>query len=89
MGAANTVPVLIGAASRIPGLGPGVGVAAVVTALTLGVLTAPPLIGFMTQAFGLPVAFGFLAVAAVGIATGGALRHWPPRPPGRLNPLRI
>jgi MFS family permease len=86
VGAANTNPVLIGAASRAPGIAPGVGVAAVVTALTMGYLAAPPLIGFIAQLFGLSLALGLLAVAAVAIAALAAMQTWQPISVAQASP---
>ncbi len=80
LGAANGVPVLIGSASRIPGVDPGVAVATVITFVTIGYLSSPPVVGFVAQAFGATVGMAVLGVAGLAIATIAALRQWQPMP---------
>jgi MFS family permease len=80
LGLSNTVPVLFGAAGRLPSVQPGAGIAATAGVGYLGFLAGPPLIGFAAQATSLGVALGLLVVAcglvalfasAVRIADGG------------------
>ena len=70
LGFAASVPVLFRAASRAPGLGPGVGIAAVTGTGYLGFLAGPPALGFVAEAAGLRAAFGVLVVLAVAVALG-------------------
>jgi predicted MFS family arabinose efflux permease len=65
LGAANIVPILIGQASRLPGVTPGAGVAAVTTIGYLGFLAGPPLIGLLARALGLAGSLSLLALAGV------------------------
>jgi MFS family permease len=84
LGISNIVPVLIGAASRTPGMAPGAAVAAMFSAITLGYLTAPPAIGVIAQYFGLAAGIALLGCAGAAIVLIAALRRdWPPvgRPP--------
>ena len=76
LGLAASVPVLFRAASRAPGLGPGVGIAAVTSAGYAGFLAGPPALGFVAEAFGMRATFGVLVVlaAAVALGAGPALR---------------
>jgi hypothetical protein len=78
VGAANTIPVMMGAASRSPGTSPSAGVAATATGGLLGFLIGPPIIGFIAHALGLSVALGLLSLAGVIIFVGAALYRWPP-----------
>ena len=50
LGLSNAVPVLFGAAGRLPGMQPGAGIAATASIGYLGFLVGPPLIGFAAQA---------------------------------------
>jgi predicted MFS family arabinose efflux permease len=61
LGAANIVPVMFGAAGRLPGTSPGIAIATVTTLGYLGLLCGPALVGFAAHAIGLP-----LALAGVG-----------------------
>lgn len=61
LGAANIVPVMFGAAGRLPGSSPGIAIATVTTLGYLGLLCGPALVGFAAHAIGLP-----LALAGVG-----------------------
>lgn len=61
LGAANIVPVMFGAAGRLPGASPGIAIATVTTLGYLGLLCGPALVGFAAHAIGLP-----LALAGVG-----------------------
>ena len=60
LGAANVVPLLFGAASRIPGMHPGAGVAAVATLGYGGLLLAPPVLGWGAMHSSVLVALGAL-----------------------------
>jgi fucose permease len=80
LGLANLAPIVFSAAGRLPGLAPGIGIAAVSTAGYGGFLAGPPLIGLVAEAGGLPRALGLVALAiALMIACAGALR--PPEAP--------
>ena len=76
LGFAASVPVLFRAASRAPGLKPGVGIAAVTSSGYAGFLAGPPVLGFVAEAFGMRSAFGVLVVlaAVVALGAGPALR---------------
>jgi MFS family permease len=63
LGLANTVPVLFGAAGRLPGEASGTGIAAVATTGYLGFLAGPPLIGFAAEVTSLRLALGLLVLA--------------------------
>lgn len=54
-------PILYAAASRVPGMAPGAGLATMNTFAMLGFLGGPALIGFIAKAAGLPLAFGVVA----------------------------
>jgi MFS family permease len=62
LGAANLVPVLFSAAGRQTIMPPGLAIAAVTTTGYAGILLGPALIGFVSQATSLVVAFWGLAV---------------------------
>jgi hypothetical protein len=79
VGAANTIPVMMGAASRAPGTTPSAGVAATATGALLGFLIGPPIIGFIAHALGLSVALGVLGLAGVVLVIGATLYRWPAR----------
>ncbi len=71
LGQANIVPLLFGAAGRVPGVAPGAGIAMAATMGYGAFLLGPPLIGFVADAVGLRIALLILVAAALGIATGG------------------
>ncbi|HVY21296.1 MAG TPA: MFS transporter [Bauldia sp.] len=76
IGAANLAPVGFSAASRTPGVPASVGVAAVTTMGYAGFLVSPPTLGFVANAWGLPVALGIVAVMGLAItALTGAVRR--------------
>ena len=79
IGAANTIPVMMGAASRSPGTTPSMGVAATATGALLGFLIGPPIIGFIAHAAGLSVALGLLSLVGIVLMIGAALYQWPER----------
>ena len=72
LGLANSVPVLFGAAGRMPGLPAGAALAAVATTGYGGFLVGPPVIGLVADAVGLPAALGLVALACalIGMAAG-------------------
>ncbi len=84
LGLANIVPVLFGAAARVPGVAPGAGVAMVAVFGYGGALAGPPLIGFAAEAIGLRLALGSLVVAAalVGLLVPWAITRSAPGAPG-------
>ena len=63
LGLSNTVPVLFGAAGRLPGQQPGAAIAATASVGYVGFLVGPPLIGFAAQATTLGTALSLLVVA--------------------------
>jgi hypothetical protein len=75
LGFANIVPVLFGAASRVPGVTPAEGIAAVSSIGYAGIMVGPPLIGLIAQHHSLSLALWTVVVAAVvlGLAARRAL----------------
>lgn len=73
-GLGNAVPVLFGAAGRLPGVAPGTAIAAVATTGYTGFLAGPPLIGFAAEVTSLRLALGLvvLACGVVAVFAGGA-----------------
>ncbi|HEX6012086.1 MAG TPA: MFS transporter [Geminicoccaceae bacterium] len=63
LGLSNAVPVLFGAAGRMPGQAPGTAIAATATVGYLGFLAGPPVIGFAAEAATLGAALGLLVLA--------------------------
>jgi MFS family permease len=82
IGLANVAPIVFSAAGRLPGLAPGIGIAAVSTAGYCGFLAGPPLIGLVAEASGLPVGLGLVAGTVGLMALGAAAlqRQAVPRP---------
>ena len=75
LGAANVVPLLFGAAARIPGMHPGAGVAAVATLGYGGLLLAPPVLGWVAVHSSVMVALGALSLSGIVIAlSAGVLK---------------
>jgi predicted MFS family arabinose efflux permease len=72
LGAANIVPVMFGAAGRLPGASAGMSIATVTTLGYAGLLSGPALIGFLAQASSLPVAMA--AVAGLLLLTAASAR---------------
>ncbi|OON60432.1 MFS transporter [Massilia sp. KIM] len=68
LGAANVVPLLFGAASRIPGMSAGAGVAAVATLGYGGLLLAPPVLGWIATQSSVMMALGVLSLSGLVIA---------------------
>jgi MFS family permease len=77
IGAANVVPLLFGAASRIPGMSAGAGVAAVATLGYGGLLLAPPVLGYVAAQASVMVALGMLSLSGLVIAASARMikRH--------------
>lgn len=73
LGAANVVPVIFGAAARVPGLSAGAGVATAGTIGYTGFLLGPPLIGGIASITGLAVALGVLSLTGVCIVAGARI----------------
>lgn len=82
IGAANIVPILISAAAQTPGVPPSVSVGAVSTLLTMGFLVGPPVIGFVSNAFGLSTGIALMGAAGLIVAVTAWRRTWP-EPAGR------
>lgn len=61
LGASNIVPVLFSAAGRLPGTSPAIAIATATTLGYAGLVGGPALIGFVSQASSLPVAFASVA----------------------------
>lgn len=72
LGAANIVPVMFGAAGRLPGTSPGISIATVTMLGYAGLLSGPALIGFLAHASSLPVALA--AVAGLLLLTAASAR---------------
>jgi hypothetical protein len=75
LGVANMIPILFGAAGRVQGMTPGLGIAAVATAGYTGLLAGPPLIGMTAELVGLRLALvaivcGVLVIAVFAGAAG-------------------
>lgn len=68
LGAANTVPVIFGAAARQPGIAPGPAISAVATPGYLGLLIGPPALGAIAQATSLPIALALVGVMLAAVA---------------------
>jgi predicted MFS family arabinose efflux permease len=70
-------PILYGAASRVPGMAKGAGLATMNTFAMIGFLGGPALIGFVSQSFGLQAGFAIVACAALfwGLFSGKSL-NW-------------
>ena len=73
IGSANVVRRLFGAASRIPGMSAGAGVAAVATPGYGGLLLAPPLLGCIAAQASIMVALGALSLSGLVIALGAGI----------------
>jgi predicted MFS family arabinose efflux permease len=72
LGAANIVPVMFGAAGRLPGTSPSMAIATVTALGYAGLLAGPALIGFLAQASSLAVALA--AVAGLLLLTAASAR---------------
>ncbi|MCP4382643.1 MAG: MFS transporter [Hyphomicrobiales bacterium] len=74
MGVANVVPVLFSIGARAPGVPPGVGVAAIATIGYLGFLSAPPILGFIADGYGLTISLIVVLVMGLALAFLGYTR---------------
>lgn len=72
-GIANIIPVLFRAAGDVPGVAPGVALAAVATTGYAGFLAGPVLIGCTAELMGLPMGLTLVSVACAVIALGGGI----------------
>jgi fucose permease len=68
LGLANMIPILFGAAGRVRGMTPGVGIAAVATTGYAGLLAGPPLIGMTAELVGLRLALVAIVCGVLAIA---------------------
>lgn len=78
VGAANVVPLAFSAASRVPGMAPNLGVAAVTTMAYIGFLSTPPILGFVAHTFGLSASMAVVALMSA-VVTLIAATIGPPR----------
>jgi predicted MFS family arabinose efflux permease len=70
LGLSNVVPVLFSAAGRTPGIPSGTAIASMSTAGYGGFLAGPPVLGFVAQGAGLPLALGLLVIFMVTVSVG-------------------
>jgi fucose permease len=70
LGLSNIIPIVFGAAGRLPGLAPGIGIAAVSTTGYFGFLAGPPLIGLVAEVSSLPIGLGAVALLVGWIVVG-------------------
>ena len=70
IGLSNVIPVVFSAAGRLPGLAPGIGIAAVSTTGYFGFLAGPPLIGLVAEMTSLPIGLGVVALLVSLIVVG-------------------
>jgi fucose permease len=70
LGFANVVPVLFGAASRVPGVTPAEGIAAVSSIGYAGIMVGPPLIGLLAQRHSLSIALWTVVLASLLLGAG-------------------
>jgi fucose permease len=75
-GLAATFPTALGAAGRTPGMAPGMAIGAVATAGYAGLLTGPPIIGFISNAASLRVGMALVIVLCLaGALLAGTTRR--------------
>lgn len=67
LGICTVIPLVAGAAAKSSTMAPSAAIASVLTIGFLGTLAGPPLIGFLSEAFGLRYAFIVCAILAIGI----------------------
>jgi MFS family permease len=67
LGLANMVPLLLGAAGRLPGISPGPAISAAATPGYVGLLLGPALLGFAANRTSLPVALAGLSVLLLAV----------------------
>lgn len=70
LGVSNIVPLLFSAAGRTPGIPTGTAIASMSTAGYGGFLAGPPLVGFLADGVGLPIALGLLVVSMGSVSAG-------------------
>ena len=76
LGASNVVPVLFGAASRVPGVDASASLPTVVMLGYTGMLAGPALVGYAARATSLPWAFGGVSLLMLFVAANaGRMRH--------------
>lgn len=63
LGLSNLIPIIFSAAGRVPNLAASTSIAAVATAGYFGFLAGPPIIGFIAEFTGLPMALGLVVMA--------------------------
>ena len=86
VGVANLIPIIFRAASRLRGVAPSEGIAAVGTFGYVGFLSGPPLIGLVAELLTLPVALGLVVAALVWIAIAASKHEGTLSPrPSRRN----
>ncbi|HKK79922.1 MAG TPA: MFS transporter, partial [Phaeodactylibacter sp.] len=68
LGFSTVVPLVFSAAANTKGVDVANGIAAVASAGTIGFLIAPPLIGMISEAWGLSYGMGFVALLALSAA---------------------
>jgi MFS family permease len=73
LAAANVVPLIFGAAARIPGMSAGGGLATVATLGYAGLLLAPPLLGAIAAHANIAVALGILSASGLVIAANARI----------------
>jgi MFS family permease len=77
LGCANIVPVAFSAASKVPGVTPGTGIAIATMFGYFGLLCAPALLGTVGQAYGFaPVYLGFSFVMVLVFGLAHVARDW-------------
>ena len=76
LGAANAIPVLIAAASRVPGVAPSTGVAAVMSGGGAGYLSPRRWSAAYAQGFGLAPGLAMIAACGLAVALTAARRGW-------------
>jgi len=67
LGVSSIVPTVYSAAGRHPVIPPGIAIATVSSVGFLGFLMGPPLIGYISEAFGLRYSFAFIGIFGIGI----------------------
>jgi len=77
LGCANIVPVAFSAASKVPGVNPGTGIAIATMFGYFGLLCAPALLGSVGEAFGFaPVYLGFSVFMVIVLLLAHVARNW-------------
>jgi MFS family permease len=67
-GMSGVVPIVFRASGQVPGMAPGIGLAAVSSTGYLGFLVGPPVIGGLAELVGLPAALAVVVLLAVVVA---------------------